>query len=126
MKSQLTPLIELESCYDRYRPYAPSKGWKSENVPGTGVLYDLGSHLIDQVLYLFGTPNWLSAHLFNQRRQEPLDVEDSFTILMEWQDRDKSNQWNGGKDLQVELKSSMLSVADRQLRFYIRGWKGTW
>jgi scyllo-inositol 2-dehydrogenase (NADP+) len=54
------------SRYDRFRP-APKGGWKEEAVPGSGILYDLGSHLIDQALVLFGLPETVWADLGVQR-----------------------------------------------------------
>jgi len=54
------------SRYDRFRP-VPKGGWKEEAVPGSGILYDLGPHLIDQALVLFGLPETVSADLAVQR-----------------------------------------------------------
>jgi scyllo-inositol 2-dehydrogenase (NADP+) len=52
--------------YERFLP-GPSTRWTEQEGPGTGVLYDLGSHLIDQVLSLFGTPETVWADLRVQR-----------------------------------------------------------
>jgi scyllo-inositol 2-dehydrogenase (NADP+) len=54
------------SRYDRFRP-VPKGGWKEEAVPGSGVLWDLGPHLIDQALQLFGTPATVWADVAVQR-----------------------------------------------------------
>jgi scyllo-inositol 2-dehydrogenase (NADP+) len=54
------------SRYDRFRP-APKGGWKEEAGPGSGILYDLGPHLIDQALVLFGLPATVWADLAVQR-----------------------------------------------------------
>ena len=54
------------SRYDRFRP-VPKGGWKEEAVPGSGVLWDLGPHLIDQALVVFGLPETVSADLAVQR-----------------------------------------------------------
>lgn len=56
----------LESRWERYRP-EPKGGWREQPIEGTGVLYDLGSHLIDQVLQLFGPPGRILSHLQIQR-----------------------------------------------------------
>ncbi|MDQ2863183.1 MAG: Gfo/Idh/MocA family oxidoreductase [Bacteroidota bacterium] len=50
----LGDIVELESRYDRFRNFLKPNAWREEDAPGTGILYDLGSHLIDQVLVLFG------------------------------------------------------------------------
>jgi scyllo-inositol 2-dehydrogenase (NADP+) len=52
--------------YDRFRP-EPATRWSEQDRPGSGVLYDLGAHLIDQALDLFGTPDTVWADLQAQR-----------------------------------------------------------
>jgi predicted dehydrogenase len=54
------------SRYDRFRP-VPKGGWKEEDVPGSGLLWDLGPHLVDQALQLFGLPETVWADLHVQR-----------------------------------------------------------
>ena len=54
------------SRYDRFRP-APKGGWKEEAGPGSGILWDLGPHLVDQALQLFGLPETVWADLHVQR-----------------------------------------------------------
>jgi scyllo-inositol 2-dehydrogenase (NADP+) len=54
------------SRYDRFRP-APKGGWKEEAGPGSGILWDLGPHLVDQALQLFGLPETVWADLEIQR-----------------------------------------------------------
>ncbi|XEC95227.1 oxidoreductase [Paenibacillus tarimensis] len=63
----LGKLSVYESHYDRYRPQV-QKRWKEEQLPGSGILYDLGSHLIDQTLVLFGMPETVSADLRLERK----------------------------------------------------------
>ena len=52
----------FESHYDRYRP-EPRPRWREQNVPGAGLWFDLGPHLVDQTLQLFGAPESLYADL---------------------------------------------------------------
>jgi len=52
--------------YDRFRP-RPAGGWREQDLPGSGTLYDLGSHLIDQALHLFGLPGTVMADVRAQR-----------------------------------------------------------
>src|SRR5512132_696213 len=54
------------SRYDRFRP-VPKGSWKEQDVPGSGILYDLGPHLIDQALQLFGRPGTVWADVGVQR-----------------------------------------------------------
>lgn len=56
----------FESHYDRYRP-EPRQRWREQPGPGSGIWYDLGAHLIDQVLQLFGFPESIYADLGIQR-----------------------------------------------------------
>lgn len=55
-----------EAHFDRYRPHARQR-WREQDLPGSGTLYDLGAHLIDQALVLFGTPDSVSADVCTQR-----------------------------------------------------------
>jgi scyllo-inositol 2-dehydrogenase (NADP+) len=54
------------SRYDRFRP-VPKGSWKEQEVPGSGLLWDLGPHLIDQALQLFGMPQTVWADVGVQR-----------------------------------------------------------
>lgn len=65
-QGRLGRLFSFESHFDRFRPQVKAR-WKEEDVPGGGTLWDLGSHLIDQALQLFGLPESISADLGRQR-----------------------------------------------------------
>ena len=62
-EGSLGRLVEFESHYDRYRNYIQEGTWKEETGGKTGVLYNLGAHMIDQALVLFGRPMSVTAHL---------------------------------------------------------------
>ncbi|MDV3309925.1 MAG: Gfo/Idh/MocA family oxidoreductase [Cyclobacteriaceae bacterium] len=64
----LGPLAEFEAHYDRYRPEVDRTTWKEGARPGSGIVYNLGTHMIDQALTLFGKPESLSAHIYIQRQ----------------------------------------------------------
>jgi scyllo-inositol 2-dehydrogenase (NADP+) len=70
--------------FDRYSPQV-KKRWKEAAEPGAGVLWDLGSHLIDQALVLFGPPQSVTAQLSVQRAGAR--VEDSFELLLDYGSR---------------------------------------
>jgi scyllo-inositol 2-dehydrogenase (NADP+) len=76
----------FETHFDRYRPEIGSKKWKEEDVPGAGLLYDLGPHMIDQVLVLFGWPLAITADLEIQR--EGSKVIDYFHITLHYDHHD--------------------------------------
>ncbi len=65
-QGRLGRLYSFESHFDRYRPQV-KKRWKEEEGPGGGTLWDLGSHLVDQAVQLFGMPESVSADLGRQR-----------------------------------------------------------
>jgi len=58
----LGQLVEYESHFDRFRTVVPHT-WKEAEGVHAGVLYNLGSHLVDQALVLFGLPEAVTAHL---------------------------------------------------------------
>ncbi|KAJ6263691.1 Alpha-N-acetylgalactosaminidase [Drechslerella dactyloides] len=127
----LHPTISVTSQFNRYRlpdstAGSAQKAWKTENVPGNGILYDLGSHLIDQVLNLFGLPDWLWAHTDNQRQTQPLAVDDSFSVYMYYAAGSEAGKRNGNCPITVELKSSMVSAVPRQNRWVVKGWWGSY
>jgi predicted dehydrogenase len=73
--------LRLESRFDRWRP-APRDNWRERGTPeeAGGLLFDLGSHLIDQALLLFGPPLHVYAELDRRRAGVQVD-DDSFVAL---------------------------------------------
>ncbi|WP_413699932.1 Gfo/Idh/MocA family oxidoreductase [Psychromonas sp. KJ10-10] len=53
-------LKHFESHFDRFRPQVRQR-WREQATNGGGILFDLGSHLIDQALVLFGIPDSITA-----------------------------------------------------------------
>lgn len=106
----LGKLVECEIHYDRYRNYIEADTWKEEVKPGTGILYNLGSHLLDQALVLFGMPRFIDARLGTQRPGGKVD--DFFDIRMEYD------------SFFVILKSSYL-VKEQGPRFTLHGTEGS-
>jgi scyllo-inositol 2-dehydrogenase (NADP+) len=74
-------VVLFESHFDRFRPQIKT-GWREEPQEGSGVLYDLGSHLIDQALVLFGMPETVVADITAQR--EEARVDDYFHLVLAW------------------------------------------
>ena len=73
-------VIEVEMHYDRYKEELSPKLHKEVAGPGTGALYDLGAHLIDQALQLFGYPGAVFADI---RIVRPISkVDDYFDLLL--------------------------------------------
>lgn len=53
---RLGKLIEIHIRFDRYRPLIENKPFKELPIPGSGLAYNMGPHLLDQVISLFGKP----------------------------------------------------------------------
>ncbi|OYW20784.1 MAG: oxidoreductase [Sphingobacteriales bacterium 12-47-4] len=80
----LGDLREVEIRYDRYRPHAAGKPHKEGELPGAGIIYDLGPHLIDQALQLFGWPKAVFADIWRMRPD--VQATDYFEILFYYTD----------------------------------------
>jgi len=79
----LGTIVEYEARFDRFRLDAKAGAWREHaDHPGAGVLFDLGPHLIDQALVLFGEPQSIWASAFCQR--ETSEVDDAFDVCMEY------------------------------------------
>lgn len=63
---ELGEIITYEGRYDRYAPRVRNR-WREQDLPGSGTWYDLGAHLVDQALVLFGHPETVTADLQIQR-----------------------------------------------------------
>ncbi len=63
---KLGRITQFESHFDRFRPDVPQR-WREDSSRGGGLLFDLGSHLLDQALVLFGMPVTISATLKQHR-----------------------------------------------------------
>jgi len=74
---------EYESRFDRFRLDAKPNAWREKgDFPAAGVLWDLGPHVLDGAMVLFGEPDTISASAFCQR--ESSTVDDAFDVCMEF------------------------------------------
>lgn len=110
ISEKLTP-IRLESRFERFRQVPKPGGWRETTSAkaGGGVLFDLGSHLLDQVHVLFGKPEKIYAEV-KTRRQNVLADDDSFVALQY-------------KTLDVHVHVSMMAAAPAP-RFKLQGMEG--
>jgi scyllo-inositol 2-dehydrogenase (NADP+) len=106
----LGEILEYEAHFDRFAPGARRSAWRDEPLPAGGVFYDLGPHLIDQVLVLFGMPNAVFGDIRLQR--EGTNVDDYFEVNLLY------------NRLKVTLKASVF-VKEPGPRFIIHGTKGS-
>jgi scyllo-inositol 2-dehydrogenase (NADP+) len=106
----LGTIVEAEIHYDRFTPALSPKVHKETPGPGRGLLYDLGSHLIDQALQLFGDPQSVFADLFIIRDNSRVD--DYMEVLLYY------------PGLRIRLKSSYL-VREPLPAYSVFGHNGT-
>jgi scyllo-inositol 2-dehydrogenase (NADP+) len=106
----LGEILNFEIHFNRFKPLLNPKKWKEVVSPASGIIYDLGSHIIDQVIVLFGVPQHVWGQTFTQR--ENSEIEDAFDIKLDY-----------GK-LKVTLRSSLL-VREESPRYLIHGTKGS-
>ncbi len=107
----LGQLVHFESRFDRWRPFPPTdRLWKEDPASG-GVLLDLGSHLVDQALALFGKPESVWAELLRER--EWARVNDGFEIRLRY------------PSFAVVLGANCLSLPAGP-RYHLRGSKGNY
>ncbi|HOM64040.1 MAG TPA: oxidoreductase [Dysgonamonadaceae bacterium] len=79
----LGEIVDYESHFDRYRPNPrPGGAWREDPLPGSGIFYDLGSHLIDQALWFFGMPLAVTADIDSQRPWAKAD--DHFDVRLHY------------------------------------------
>jgi predicted dehydrogenase len=106
----LGELVEVEMHFDRFREELSPKVHKETPGPGAGVLYDLGSHLIDQALQLFGKPEKIFADIRIIRPNSKVD--DYFELLLYY------------PKLRVRLKASYI-VREALPGYILHGLKGS-
>lgn len=103
-------LVEYESNFQRFRNYVQPDTWKEKEDTGPGTLYNLGSHLIDQALLLFGIPEGVFADIRANRTDSVVD--DYFDLHLYY------------KNLKVALKASYL-VREPGPKFSLHGTHGS-
>ena len=80
-EERLGSVITYEAHYDRYRAEVRDR-WREQDKKGSGILFDLGSHLIDQALILFGKPEGVYADIMAQREEGKTD--DYFHLILHY------------------------------------------
>jgi predicted dehydrogenase len=83
-ENRLGEVMHFESHFDRYRPQVQQR-WRERPGPGSGVWFDLGPHLADQALKLFGAPESIYADMAAQRKGAT--TTDYFHVLMRYGNR---------------------------------------
>jgi predicted dehydrogenase len=111
LQETLGRLVHFESTLDRWNPGATRRPWKDDPAQGGGLLQDLGTHLADQALFLFGKPQSVGAEVRRERSGE--GSNDSISLRLHY------------PGLSVVLGANNLSSLPRP-RFHLRGTKGNY
>lgn len=113
-KGLLGRLVEYESTFARYRNFIKPNTWKETGESGGGLTYNLGSHLIDQAIRLFGMPEAVFADIATMRTHGKVD--DYFMI--------RFLRPSLAPDVKVTLKASYL-MREAEPRFVLHGTLGS-
>jgi len=108
-------VVTFESHFDRFRPTPRENTWKEAGNPANGMLFDLGPHLVDQVLSIFGPPEAITASVRSDRDQT--EIEDAFDITMHYPGK-------SGKGLLAHCRTSYLACINAP-RFLLHGTHGS-
>jgi len=103
-------LVEFESNYMRYRNFIQPDTWKESAEQGIGLIYNLGSHMIDQAVVLFGMPNAVWADVDSLRTGS--EIDDYYHIKLIY------------PEIKVTLKASYL-VREETPRYTLHGTNGS-
>lgn len=108
---KLGKLSEVHFRYDRYKAELNVKAFKEDKIPASGLQYDLGPHLLDQAISIFGKPD--SFHKILGKNRENTQVDDYFSIHLSYPD-----------SMNVFVHSNLL-VTDIQPAFVLHGMNGS-
>lgn len=108
-------LVTFESHFDRFRPTPRENTWKESENPANGMLFDLGPHLVDQVLSLFGAPEAITASVRADRDETA--IEDAFDITLHYPGKN-------GKGMLAHCRTSYLACINAP-RFLLHGTNGS-
>lgn len=112
-RGDLGRIVSFESRFDRFRPAPRLEAWRESGGPGGGILWDIGPHLIDQALTLFGAPYAVSASVRMER--DGAVVDDASDITLEY---------NLPHPCTVLLRSTLTACIPGP-RFLIHGTRGS-
>ncbi|MDM0049521.1 oxidoreductase [Variovorax sp. J22R115] len=114
-RGELGRPVYVESHFDRYRPQVRER-WREQPVPGAGLWVDLGSHLVDQAVQLFGRPDTL--HVDTAALRDGALVEDYFHAVLRYEK-------GAHAPLRVVLHATTLA-AYAAPRYIVHGTRGSY
>jgi predicted dehydrogenase len=108
----------VDSHFDRFRPFQRQNSWKEAGGAANGLLFDLGPHLLDQALALFGTPTSITASVRQER--DVTAIEDAFDIVLEFAPAE-----DAARGIRYECHATMIA-AEPAPRFRVNGTLGSY
>src|SRR2546430_2547380 len=103
-------VVGYEAHFDRFRPELRPGAWREQPLPGSGVWFDLGPHLFDQAVLLFGLPQAIRADIRIER--DGAQTDDAFDVTLHY------------SRMRAVLRASMLT-APMAPSFAVHGTKGS-
>lgn len=109
--NRIGELVEMHIRFDRFRLQIGPKAFKETPLPGSGIGYDLGSHIIDQVISLFGKPE--KALKIGTKNRPLTQVEDYVCFVLSY-----------GKGPQIYITTSYMA-AESSTAYVLHGTRGS-
>lgn len=107
---KLGRIHSIEMNWDRYRNEVRSR-WKEDNLPGSGLFYDVAPHMLDQAIQLFGFPKTVYGNM--QMQREGAKTTDYFHVVL------------GYENASILIRGGNLVSAETP-RFIVHGTKGSY
>ena len=117
LENTLGRIVTIESHFDRFRPLQRTGTWKEASGPANGMLFDLGPHLVDQALALFGPPKAITASVRSDRDETA--IEDAFIIVLDYGGTGETRY------LRYTCQATMIA-AENGPRFRVNGTRGSY
>jgi scyllo-inositol 2-dehydrogenase (NADP+) len=110
--------VEITSRFDNFRPMQRPNSWREEEKTSSGLLFDLGSHLVDQALTLFGVPDRITGSV--RRERDTTYIDDAFYLTLEYDFAPLA-----GGPLRYNCASTLVAARPAP-RFVVHGTLGTY
>jgi predicted dehydrogenase len=107
-------IVSISSHFDRFRPIQRAGSWKEAAGQANGLLFDLGPHLIDQALALYGPPKTITASVRHDR--DVTAIDDAFDVTLDYD--------VAGHTLRYSCHATMIAAANAP-RFHANGTHGS-
>lgn len=109
--------VSITSRFDRFRPLPRPNAWKETDGLKNGILFDLGPHLVDQALALFGAPDRITAS--DREERDVTAIDDAFHLTLHYE-----NHAGSGRALLYHCAATFLA-ADPSPRYAAHGTNGS-